>query len=259
MERFIGKSIMIGRDPENSRLFISIGNKGTKLGSAGSVPGCVSRNIPKAGSAHCKLTYTKEYGLIITNIKTGINHTYVNSVDVEKAPVKLTDTVELGAYKYRLDLNAVIGAAKKMVEAPAPPPLAVDIRHLEGIWNNYEQTKMAIQKRGKKIGLLQSMPIAIGSVGSLASFAINPAVGGVVTVISLSVILYTFTLRKKDNSIEEQQALSKNMEVTYVCPHCKHFLGLKSYTVVTQDGKCPWCKAKYLFDVQPPCPPGHPM
>lgn len=257
MERFLGKSIMVGRDPENSRLFVSVGNKGAKLGSAGSVPGCVSRNLPKAGAAHCKLSYTKEHGLVITNLKTGVNHTYVNGVDVEKAPVTLTDTVELGAYRYRLELKPVIEAAKKMVDAPAPPPVAVDIRHLEGVWSNYESEKIRIQKHSKNLGMLQTLPIAIGSVGSLLSFMLGPVVGAVVTVISLCVILYTFSLRKKDDSIEKQQALNKQMELTYVCPSCKHFLGMKSYTVLTQDGKCPWCKAKYLFDTppQPPMPP----
>lgn len=257
MERFIGKSIMIGRDPENSRLFVSVGGKGAMLGSSGSVPGCVSRNVPKAGTAHCKLTYSKEYGWVITNLKTGVNHTYVNGVDVEKAPVKDSDTVELGAYKYRLDIKPVVEAAKKIVPAPAPPPVAVDIRHLEGVWNNYEQDKIAIQKRGKKIGMLQTLPIAIGSVGSIGSFAAGPVVGVFVTCISLCVILYTFSLRKKDDSIERQQALNHKMELTYVCPHCKHFLGMKSYTVVTQDKQCPWCKAKYLFDA-PPQPPAVP-
>ncbi len=254
MERFIGKTIMIGRDEEKSRLFVSVGNKGAMVGSAGSVPKCVSRNVPKAGTAHCNLVYTKEYGWIITNLKTGANHTYVNGVDVEKAPVKESDTIELGAYKYRLDFKGVMKAAMQIVPAPTPPPVSVDIRHLEEIWNNYEQQKIDIQKRGKKIGMLQTLPIAIGSVGSILSFAARPVIGVIVTCISLCIILYTFSLRKKDDSIEQLRNLNHQMELTYICPHCKHFLGLKSYTVVTQDKKCPWCKAQYLFDA-PPQPP----
>lgn len=249
---------MIGRDEETSRLFVSVGGKGIKLGTAGSVSGCVSRNVPKTGTAHCSLTYTKENGLVIANLKMGVNHTYVNGVDVAKAPVKFNDTIELGAYKYRLDLKAVVDAALKIVPAPPAPPVEVDIRHLEAIWNNYEAEKIAIQKRGKNIGMLQTLPIAIGTIGTICSvIAKQPEVAAIVAGVSLCVILYTFTLRKKDKSIEELQDLNHKMEEIYVCPKCKHFLGMKSYTVVTQDSKCPWCKAKYLFNAQPqpPYPP----
>lgn len=246
---------MVGRDEEKSRLFVSVDKKGAMIGTAGSVPPCVSRNQPKIGTAHCMLTYTKEYGWVITNLKTGVNHTYVNGVDVEKAPVKDSDTIELGAYKFRLNLKQVVDTAKKILPAPTPPPVAVDIRHLEGIWNHYQNELIEIQKRQKRIGMLQTLPLAIGSIGSIISFAAGATrIGIIVTGISLCVILYTLSLRRKDNSIEERQALNTQMELTYVCPHCRRFLGMKSYTVVTQDKQCLRCNAKFLFDAAPQPP-----
>ena len=67
-----GKTILIGKEPEQSRLLIAI--KGTSqittLGQIGSVPNSVSRCKPTEGVAHCQIEIDLRRHFNCTNLVT---------------------------------------------------------------------------------------------------------------------------------------------------------------------------------------------
>ena len=82
LDNLRGKTILIGKEPGNGRLLISVNIKGqvknTTLGEMGCVPSCVSRCIPSDGVAHCKIDIDISGNITLTNAKPQ-NTTCVNA------------------------------------------------------------------------------------------------------------------------------------------------------------------------------------
>ena len=128
MDRLKGKTILIGKEPGQSRLLVAIQSNGKSatIGTPGSVPACVSRCRPADGVAHAKIYVDHNGNMVLTNIKSR-NVTYVNGSEIASKHVSLANSVELGRNRFRIDLPLVIETAKKIATAttnpiPHPPP-----------------------------------------------------------------------------------------------------------------------------------------
>ena len=110
MEILHNKTILIGREPEKSRLMIAIntgnGIKATTIGEAGSVPNSVSRCIAVNNMAHCRLEVDKAGGMRLSNMKEE-NVTYVNGNEIMSKAVTADSTIELGRGRFAVKASDI--------------------------------------------------------------------------------------------------------------------------------------------------------
>lgn len=258
IENLKGKTILVGKEPGNGRLYVSVVINGqpktTVIGEMNSVPNSVSRCKPAEGTAHCKIVVDSNGNITVTNLKPQ-NVTYVNGAEIVSKKVKLNGIIELGKDRYSLNINTLIETASKVVGATVPPPpKEYSIRPLKKVWDEYHDESIKIKKRGQEMGASQSFP-PILTLGSTAISAIAAPMGFVnvcfvtIPLILLGVFLMVrnYNNRKNDTSIEDGERLLEEFQHKYVCPNpdCKHFVGMQSYIVLRQTKKCPWCGCTY--------------
>ena len=223
--------LIIGRDSNAGRLKVVNGSEVKFLGAPSSVPMDVSRQ-------HCQLTIAGG-NITIKNIKAQ-NVTWVNGLEVNAKQIAPTDKIELGPSRsYSLPLAEVLTVFQ---------PNEVDIRPLRQVWEGHNSGLVAIRKRQQRNNLLARVPIAFTMLGTVIS-AINESIRPfsiAFTVVALLIMLYGFILIARDKSIDEQEALKKDLQKRYVCPKCHHFMGFQDYDVLIHNDQCPYCKAKYI-------------
>ena len=240
--------IIIGRENvANPRLQLIVDGLAKFYGEAGSVPKSVSRK-------HCKLEMTSTT-LKIENI-SGSNVLYINGHEFDAKNVQITDVVELGPDKYRLDLETLVSVMSRQTVSGHEGKNGETIKpeyslaHLEQIWNEYDKAKFDIQVRERKFNALSSGTGILSMAGMTCSFI--PAFASVrviLIVIALILVVVVFLLRvkKSDQVPLLQRELEKNFHKHYVCPNpkCRHFLGNQPFEDISKNVACPWCKSKF--------------
>ena len=162
-----GKTILVGKEPGNGRLFVSVKINGqpktAAYGEMNSVPNSVSRCKPAENTAHCKIEIDTTGNLIVTNLKPQ-NVTYVNGAEIVSKRVKPDGMLELGKDRYLVSVSTILETASKIVAkvspTPPPPPEEYSIKHLQKVWDDYNNGLRDIKIRTKNIGLLSSIPMA---------------------------------------------------------------------------------------------------
>lgn len=253
------KTILVGKEPGNGRLFVSVKINGqpktAAIGEMNSVPNSVSRCKPAENTAHCKIEIDGNGNLIVTNLKPQ-NVTYVNGAEIVSKKVKPNGMIELGKDRYSVSVNTIIETASKIVGVTVPPPLKeFNIKPLKKVWDNYHDENIKIKKRGQELGAAQSFT-PILTLGSTAISAIAAPLGFAdvcyvtipLIIIGVFLMIRNYNKRKNDTSIEDGERLLEEFQHKYVCPNpdCKHFLGMQSYIVLRQTKKCPWCGCTYV-------------
>ncbi len=226
--------LIIGRDGPTSRLKVVEGPQVKYIGEPASVHDDVSRQ-------HCQLTFVDDNTFIIKNIKAA-NVTWVNGVEVQSARIKVIDTVQLGpSRRYTLPLKEIIEQFK---------PNVTDISPLKKVWEDYNNSLIAIRKRQQRNGLLSSIPMGFTMLGGLIS-GLAPenlrTSAYVFTGLAFLIMVYGLYRRFTDKSIEQQEALKKQFQHDYVCPKCGRFLGYQDFDIIRQHSNCLFCRAQYKF------------
>lgn len=263
MEKLKGKTLLIGKEPVNGSLSLTISplegqTKAFSIGLPKSVPDSVSRCKPAEGIAHAKLDIDSNGVMKLTNLKDS-NVTFVNGSEIKTKKVELSSRIELGMDKYSLNLNEVITAARKVAEKFGPKEVPIfDIAPLRKVWEKYDHRQIKRQKKQRRLGLYASAGMVFTLGGTALSFLaekvgmgdvmkdIMPflaATGGVVFLIS-------FYLRAKDKSIEDAHDATEEFQETYTCPNpeCNRFLGMQSFKMLKKQSRmvCPHCKCKFV-------------
>lgn len=246
MDRLKGKTILIGKEPENGRLLIFIpGAKGASIGAPGSVPPCVSRCKPKEGVAHAKITVDQNGNMTLTNMKSE-NVTYVNGSEIASKHITTSSNVELGKDRFKLNLPTVIDVAKKLV-GDVEPKRPFNISHLEHVWNNLQAQRKAIQAKQRKINLIRS-GCGIFTMCAMPCIFLFGPIGYALTGIGIVGNIYSFVGLKNDNTADAIEKLNEEFQDRYVCPKCNKFLGNNSYKFIKKQYgmHCPYCKCEYV-------------
>lgn len=258
MQRLYGKSILIGRDAQTSRLLFVVQGGGQSkagiMGNPASVPGSVSRCLPAEGAGHCRIDVSGNGQLTITNLKSA-NVTRVGGAEVFTKRITPDREVTLGADNYRLPLAQLITAAQNLC-GPVPEK-PCNIRHLEDVYNQYHDALIEIQKRQRTQALLGRLPILFSMVGGLLSTLATSQnwsdsvriICYLFTAISVLVMIYSMIVTKTDKSIEDREKVTEYLQDNYVCPKCGRYLPVTPYKLMKKQYqmKCPHpgCGAKY--------------
>ena len=169
--------ILIGKEPGQGRLLVSVSVNGkvkmAAMGGVGSVPRSVSRCFPAEGRAHCKIEVDSKGTMVITNLKPE-NVTYVDGMEIVAKKITGNSQVTLGKDKYAVDINAVVNIAKKLAGQEGSDEDNKEkkffIQPLKKVWDTYHDEMFNLQKRQKNLGLIKSLYIPCTILSSGAGF-----------------------------------------------------------------------------------------
>ena len=278
MDRLKGKTILIGKEPGQGRLLVSVSGKTAAVGASNSVPNSVSRCKVAEGVAHAKITVDQSGNMVLTNMKTE-NVTYVNGSEIASKRILPSNTVELGKDRFKINLPLVIETAKKLgtisnwngglggnseqgnnsnSSGNISSAKKFNIKHLEAIYNDYHSKVIARQQKQKKLGILASCSMFFTIGGSaFAALANKMGMGEtaqdylwILPVVGFIVFFISMYMRIKDTSIEDADATNLEYTKRFVCPNpdCGKFLGNMPYELMkTQYSmQCPYCKCEFV-------------
>lgn len=230
--------LIVGREAgaEKPRLAITINGGDTQfLGTPGCVPKTVSRR-------HCKIIIGKDSLMTVEDL-TDNNFMFVKGKECKRMEnVTMTDTIELGSSKFRLDMDTIFkGLSGKM---------SVSIGHLQEVFETYHKERDRLQRLQQLINVLSTLPGVLSMVSIGVAFAF-PGGNARVVMITVAAILalafavirfiYLFKMPKQQKKLED------DFRDAYVCPNtfCNHFLGQIPYKELLKNHSCPYCHCKF--------------
>lgn len=233
--------IIIGRETgaQQPRLQIKCEGKNYYLGNPGSVGMKVSRQ-------HCRLDVKTDGTIVSITDITDNNFMYINGKEFKsKKGVNLTDVIELGPERYKLDIAAVL---KQVIGTPT-----YHIAPLREVYDSYQKELMNMQIKQGKMGAMSSLPmiLSMGS-GVLVSVipGISPAIRTILIIIAVSLMILFIFLRliTASSNPQKRKELDDDFHKKYVCPNpnCKHFFGTMRPDELVTSKTCPWCKSKLV-------------
>lgn len=227
--------LIIGRESgvDNPRLAVEQNGKSFFWGTPGNVPKSVSRK-------HCQVIMNDDGQIIIEDI-TPNNFMYINGVDCKKkGGLLVSDTVELGPDRYRLDLEGIIKTLSSQQSFSIEP--------LKSIYDAYQKEKYDIQVQQGKLNALSALPgiLSMTSIG-IAVF-IDKARIIMIVVAAVFALVFAFIRYRNASKIPMRiKKLEESFRDTYICPNpaCGHFLGGVPYKELLKNKACPYCKSKF--------------
>lgn len=223
--------IIIGRDAQSQKLSV-IKNNQTKLyGQAGSVPMDVSRH-------HASLEPIGTGKWLLKNLNER-NVTFVNGIAVESKTITETDRVELGNSHYLLRWEAI----------QEPKVETVDIRPLKQVWDEYDQTNLALDIEERKFNAIRSATGIISMLAIACAFVFGQGSTMQLVLyglaIGVSVVFFIIAHNKAGELPIKRREIKQRFENNYVCPKCHHFMGYLGYNILSQRDACPNCRTKF--------------
>lgn len=210
-------TIVIGRSPE----YKGYGEQKQKISD-----NSVSRR-------HAQLTQISANKWTLRDVGSSFG-TFVNGLPTVRATVGLDDTIIMGHFE--TSVRKLLGLeSKKVAPAPVPGPGPkpaveyISVRHLEGVYNEYQEALKRIQKEKQKSQLMRMIPTSLGIpliIGVLGMFDISPVIKGVsmVGILGLGAVLTLRMFPQFSQHVDEQFELNQQFQIDYVCPKCKNFL-----------------------------------
>ena len=221
--------IIIGRDQQTRQLCVIKDGNSKLCGQPGSVPMDVSRHhisLQPAGNGKWKIKNLNER-----------NVTFVNGIAVH----------------YLFSWSAI----------SEPKAETVDIRPLQRIWDEYQQTNDQVEIRKQRLVLKkQKQNILRGLTGIFIPLAIVLSIyaGGrenpmfIVLYCLPPIITLIMTITQYNGIQQDEEMIVKDKEDKrerdirfrreYSCPKCKKYLSMP-YDVLERYDSCPYCKVKF--------------
>lgn len=249
MEKLKGKKILIGKEPGQGRLLVAVSDcgKSAAIGTAGSVPGSVSRCKPAEGVAHAEVAIDANGRMVVKNLKS-MNITFVNGLETASKRVEVSDTIELGKDRFRINLPVVLDTARKLVGG-GNITKTFNIAHLEVAWNDYHDALRDLREKQKRVNLIRT-GCGIFTMCAMPCIFLFGPVGYILTGVGIIGNVYSFIGLKNDNTADEQERIAERFQERYVCPNpeCNKYLGILSYKLLKKQYSmhCPYCKCEYV-------------
>lgn len=201
---------------------------------------------------HIKLTTLPDGNVQVKDLGSS-NGTFIDGLRISEKVVTRNTSIRLGSnYTFKICdvLPEVPKKTVKQQNADAPQPKKVpeySIRHLEGVWNEYQDMLAWIKAQQQQKSKQRMLPMMLGSASGI--FAIIPGnhVYIAVPIAVISFLIYIKMYNEKDTSPEDTKAAKNKLIKKYVCPNpeCHRTLPLQDYSIISQNGCCPYCKCKW--------------
>lgn len=208
---------------------------------------------------HVKLTVLDDGNVQVEDLGSS-NGTFINGVRIIKKVVDRNAVVRLGA-SYTFSIKDVLPNVATPPSPPkgpkvAPPPAEFSITHLKKVWEEYDEGLMVLNNKSRKIGLITRMSsiftigggVLGGALRTLEGMEAVSNVSLVASGIGLLIMIYSIIQSASFDYAKAKKKLDEELEENYVCPNpsCRHFLGLKKFSILRQDKQCPYCRSKYI-------------
>ena len=275
MDSLKGAEILIGREPQQGRLAVTLVTNGESgsafLGQLHSVPSSVARCIPQENKAHCKISISQDGIMHLTNLKPE-NSTFANGIEVATKKITPTCAIALGPDMFPTNTDTILKAARKIaismkqmknrkISAPAQNVETkagneYSIVPLKQVWYKYHDDLFNLQKKQKNLSLIKSLYLPCTILSSIAGVAashigfsenISNMISYSLYAFAAIILFYGIVQSFTDKSLEEKEAITEAFQNNYVCPNpkCRHFIGNIPYNILKQDSGCPYCKCTY--------------
>ncbi len=254
-DKLKGHTILLGKDPTDARLIVGLVVDGavrwTPMAGTDGVPASVSRLVARTSMAHCKIEVDAQATcVVITNMKAA-NVTYVDGTEIMAKRVKDNCDIALGKDRFTVSLERVLATAVMIADRIKPAaPREVSIKHLEEVWDTYEQKLDAIAERQRRMAAQQMFPpiLTLGGGALSGGLATLGYMTGVyitapLAICGVTLMIRNYVMRSRDKSREESKDNENWLFDNYVCPNsaCQHFMGKQPYKILRQSRKCPYC------------------
>ncbi len=219
---------------------------------------------PTVSRKHCKVNDNGDGTYTIENLSP--SGTKVDGVDILRSIAKPHSRIQLGQ-SFSATLVELIGvpsasptsnqsatsnktstSSKPVVSEPSVKTF--NISHLKRVWDDYNDTNLALADQQRKVNLVRSAtPIFTIGSGLLASLTAIGPVGWIMTGIGGLGFLYSLIGMKNAETAEERQRRQDAFDDAWVCPNpeCGHSLMAKNYKMLVRNHQsCPYCKCKYV-------------
>ncbi len=229
--------LIIGRESgvEKPRLAVTLHGQVHFFGIPGSVPKDVSRR-------HCRIQVGEDSRMTVEDL-TDNNFIYINGADCKRmVDVPLTDTIELGPSKYRLDMDGIMKALSTRQ--------SFSIQHLEAVYDGYQKEKFDMQVKQGRLNALSALPgvLSMVSIGAAVFFQ-NQNVRTFAVILAAVFALSFAVIRYRNATVVplKTRRLEEDFREKYICPNplCHHFLGATPYKELLKNRNCPYCKSKF--------------
>lgn len=189
---------------------------------------------------HCLLTVDNDH-YTIKNLKPQ-NVTFVNDVAIAQKSVKESDSVTLGAGKYRIDLASILKAVRQLA------PKTADIRPLQALWEEHDQHSLDQVIAERKFNALRGVTGLITMIAIILALTVGRNVWYILLYCVAIFASFFFTIkayRDSTNVPKKRKEQEKEFRSKYVCPNCGHHFTMP-YDELSQYDVCPYCKAKFI-------------
>ncbi len=276
MDSLKGTEILIGREPQQGRLAVTLHSRGENgsafIGQLHSVPLSVARCIPQENKAHCKISISPEGNMLLTNLKSE-NSTFANGIEVATKKITQDCTIALGPDMYPVNAGTILKAARKIAismkqmkgrkvydtakGAELKPCNEYSIVHLKKVWDKYHDDLFNLQKKQKNMALVKSLFLPCTILSSIAGVAashiglsenVSSMISYSLYALAAIILFYGIFQSFTDKSLEEKEAITETFQNNYICPNpqCMHFLGNIPYNILKQNTGCSYCKCTYI-------------
>lgn len=206
---------------------------------------------------HVKLTVLPGNKVQVEDLGSS-NGTFINGLRIIKKVVDRNTVVRLGStFTFNIK-DALPQVAPPPQTPPQNPPQVSEfsIVHLKRVWEEYDEGLTALADKNRRIALITRLSSVFtigGGVlgGALRSIDGLEAISNISLVasgIGLIIMIYSIVQSTSFDYAKEKKALDEKFEANYVCPNpkCRHYLGMKKYSILSQDKQCSYCRSKFI-------------
>jgi len=205
---------------------------------------------PDISRKHARITFDGKDIFVVEDLDTA-NCTYVNNQPVKSATIGIKDQIRLSKDTI-IDLSKIFGLQPQPAQKKNnPKDFTADFVSLKKVIDEYEAKKIQMTKdEQRKSAMLRAAvtltPLAFWFVlTNLPGVNTTRLQGGYIYISGILATVGNVLIGNRQTLIEKQMELSKNFQLTYVCPSCYTSLGTYSWEYWERKGNCPVCQAIY--------------
>ncbi|MGN1172295.1 MAG: hypothetical protein ACI4SO_00755, partial [Muribaculaceae bacterium] len=178
------------------------------------------------------------------------NSTFVDGSEIQSKVIRAGSKIYLGAERYPLDIDLVKECAELIINDGK-----YSGAELEAAYKEFMAVQDKVQKEREMANKMRSIPMIIGVLTALITGVLKETNGGemnelsyvTLCLLTVSIIVMVYNFMKKDNTKQMLEEAKDELVRKYKCPKCGKYIQ-QDILVLKENGECPYCKAKYVFD-----------